>query len=186
MAVRLAERFWEEGKREEARATLAKCLESSPTSRVVHLHLAKYLIDENARDNYDGIRSHLRASFTEGDTNYDAQFWYARHEFLYGDRAISERIFNHLSKARVSPEFRDKSRAPIVDSSGVVVRFEGQIVGIRDAYCFARVQDLNTNVFIHHSQFDDSNWSRIHINQRLRLSVRFNFRGSVGTEVEVV
>ncbi|HEY4490703.1 MAG TPA: hypothetical protein VI958_01840, partial [Acidobacteriota bacterium] len=76
-------------------------------------------------------------------------------------------------------------RAPIVDNSDAEIRFEGLVATIQDAYCFARILDLNTDVFIHHSQFGDGAWEHVHINRRLQLSVKFNFRGPAGSEVDL-
>lgn len=184
VAVRLAEQCVRNGDADGARHVLARCIDQNPTNRAAHLQLAKNLIEEDAHTNAEAIRNHLRASFTEGDTNYDAQFWYARHEFLYGDRAIAGRIFENLAKAKVAPEVRNRIRGEVSDRFGKPIRFRGFTQAVHDAYCFANVQELNTSVFIHHSQFGEDQWRFVRPNDQLRFSVGFNFRGPAGTAVE--
>jgi hypothetical protein len=186
VAVRLAEQYLKNGDSQGARQVLVRCIDQNPTNKIAHLQLAKYLIDEDARANSDAIRSHLRASFTEGDTNYDAQFWYARHEFLYGDRVTAGRIFEHLAKAKVAPEVRNRIRGEIIDRFGKPLRFQAHIATVQDTYCFGNVQELNISVFIHHTQFNENQWGEVRPNKQIRLSIGFNFRGPVGAAVEIV
>lgn len=182
VAVRLASRYGKEEERGKARNVLVRCLEHNPNSRIVHLQLAKSFIDEDAQANSDNIRSHLRSSFTDGDTNYDAQFWYARHEFLYGDQTRSAQTFARLSKAKVSPEARNRARAPICSDRVGKRRFEAFVTNVHDSFCFVRVPDLNAEVFVHHSAFEEKEWQSIRPNQIVFLTVAFNFRGAIGVD----
>ena len=186
VAVRLARQYAAEGNLERAKKVLAQCLENSPTSRIAHLQMAKYLIKEDDRQNAEVIRSHLKASFTPGDTNYDAQFWYARQEFLFGDKAKARELFQQLSKARVPPDVRSRARAEVLSPSGAPERFEGMTATVRDAFCFANIYEFGTDIFIPHTEFEEHDWERIRPNMRIRLGLAFNFCGPIGVLVGVI
>src|SRR5208337_3869223 len=99
IAVRLARHMRSLGQKEKANVVLERCLGDNPTSREVHLDIALSLILEDERSHKDDIERHLRSSFTDGDTNYDAQFWAARHSLLFGDRRRALSLFDGLKRA---------------------------------------------------------------------------------------
>ena len=87
------------GRAADAKAILERTLSDNPTSREVHLEIALNLIEEGERRHKDEIERHLRASFTDGDANYEAQFWQARHCLLYGDRRRAYVLYDSLKRA---------------------------------------------------------------------------------------
>ena len=127
ISLRVARLYRNRGDVDDAKRILVQCLECNPTDRGVHVELAQFLRKEDEYRHRDEIRSHLRRGFTPGDTNYDAQFWYARHEFLYGDISLSNDTFSTLGRANISPEIRQNPRVMVVDLDGAPIRFPGNV-----------------------------------------------------------
>jgi tetratricopeptide (TPR) repeat protein len=184
-AVRLSEVYFRQGSSDRAQEVLMKCLEENPTSRPAHLQLAKCLIRLDSEGNREAISRHLRSSFTDGDSNYEAQYWFARHEFLFGRREVGLEGFRKLSKAKVSPEARNLVAGQIRNANGELVVFEGTIVGVQEFYCFVRVPDINTDVFVHSMEFGVEQWQHVRRYERVKLSVGFSFRGPAGFRASI-
>ncbi len=103
--------------------------------------------------NSERIRNHLRSSFTAGDTNNDAQFWYARHEFLHGDSRKAAFVFGQPKAMPVSHSSRTQGRGYVLDATGTPGWFEGRVKTASDTYCFVSCVEFGHNVYIHFSQF---------------------------------
>ena len=55
----------------------------------------------------------FRRSFTEGDSHYEAQFWYARELFLQGHFADAKKFFSALND-RAPGRFRTRAALPSI------------------------------------------------------------------------
>jgi hypothetical protein len=103
VTIRLARQRLTLGDAVDAESILRTGLVHNPNSKPLHLELAKLLIGLNDDHKNTEIEHHLKRSFSPSDTNYDAQFWYARHQYLHGDRGKSKETFAFLKRARMSP-----------------------------------------------------------------------------------
>ena len=185
ISLRLARLYRNRGDVDDAKRILVRCLESNPTDRGVHVELAQFLRKEDEYRHRDEIRSHLRRGFTPGDTNYDAQFWYARHEFLYGDISLANNTFSALERANISPETRQKPRGMMVNLDSAPIRFPGNIRNKRDGYCFVSSPNFPDNVFVHRDSFRKYCWEQIVETSKVEFALAFSFRGAVGVDVGV-
>ena len=179
VAVRLAKYYEEHGDGEQAKTVLSRCIEGNPSSRPAHLQYAKLLIDENEHGNLTAITSHLNSSFTEGDANYDAQFWCARYEYLFGDRLKAKRLFNALNSAKVAPRFKQQARGLATLGDGSNQRFSGVITQCSDSYCFVETAEIGDNLFAHYSVFSESDWDALAVGKTVLFDLGFNFRGPI-------
>lgn len=179
VASRLARYYKDINEVGKAIIVLEKCLEQNPTSKEVHLELAMIYIEQDEQNNTQSIIHHLRRSFTEGDVNYDAQFWFARHQFIYGDKEASKRIFMTLNKARLSPKMRNLPRALIKDSSGNDVFYEGSVKSLNDNYCFVECIPLRSDIYAFYNQFEQDDWDHLDNYSILRFNIGFTMRGPV-------
>ena len=73
------------------------------------------LIDIDEESQKETISYHLKRSFTEGDTNYDAQALYARHEFLFGNKSEADRLFSGLKNQTFAPKFFNRLWGEVYD-----------------------------------------------------------------------
>src|SRR5690606_9973557 len=101
VAVRLARTLSRMGDVQSASNVLEQCVKANPSSKEAHLELAMLLKRESESLHAEKIGFHLKRSFTEGDSNFTAQFWMARHEFLFGDRQVGMDAFQRLRASRV-------------------------------------------------------------------------------------
>ena len=85
VAVRLARRLVETEDIDEARQVLERCARENPGSKAVNIAIAHLHLQHGKAEEKGRVIGHLRRSFTEGDTHYDARYWYARELFLTGE-----------------------------------------------------------------------------------------------------
>ncbi|WP_181958990.1 M48 family metallopeptidase, partial [Klebsiella pneumoniae] len=107
-AVRLARSYFSTNRREEAISLLRSTLSNHPINKTLHFEIAKFLISMDEFTNRDEILTHLKRSFSTGDTHYEARYTYARHEYLYGDIAKSKKEFADLAKIPYPPSALNK------------------------------------------------------------------------------
>jgi len=186
IGVRLAKQYLRDDKSDKAIVVLKECLENNPGSKRLHLLMSKAYMEIGEDANKETISHHLKRSFTEGDTNYESQILYARHEYLYGDRTKSKQIFRMLKKQKFPPDFRNKNWGIVKNQMGFLLKFEGYITHITDNYCFVTVSSLGESVFIHYSQFDQSVWDRVANNSRISFNLAFTVRGSAGINAKLL
>lgn len=184
-AARLAKIKKAEGRLEEAKHILRQCIEKNPSNKQVRLEYARTLSEESDVANAEEIIRNLRSAFTDGDTNYEAQFLYARHEYLYGKREAASRVFEALGRARVASGMRNRVRGLVVGDTGEAKTFPGQVVKVSDTYAFVRVPEIGADVFVHETKVDEENWRRLRVSVGVKLKVGFAFRGPAGVDVEV-
>lgn len=183
VAVRLSRMLQYSRELGESKQVLLTCIESNPVGKLVRLELAKLLIAEDERQHKEQIRNLLRSSFTDGDNNFDSQFWFARHEYLYGDQEKSKQIFESLAAARVPPALKNRRRGTLVDEGGVPFRFDGVVTNVRDTYCFVKVPLLRRDAFVHHSDCSETDWTKVHVGLHVSIALAFNFKGAQGVDL---
>ena len=186
ISIRLSRLYRRGGMTDESKAVLARCLDNNPTHREAHVELARLLSDENEYSNQREILNHLRRGFTPGDTNYDAQFWYARHEFLYGDAALARSTFSELKKANLAFGTKQEVRGRVKDEQGRPKRYRGHVRHKREGYCFVSSPDLHDDVFLHSGSFQERTWETVTGISQLEFELAFSFRGPVGVNASVV
>ena len=186
VATRLAEYYIRNGKRQEAEEVLKKCREQNPGSKRVHLEMAKMFLDSNEEANKDAISFHLKRSFTEGDTNYQAQTLYARHQFLFGNRSEADRLFRSLSAQPFAPQIRTRLWGEIRNSAGAIIEYQGQVNNRQDSICFVTIPELASSVFLHFSQFSRADWESLTLNTSIRCNIAFTVRGPCGINARIL
>lgn len=179
IAVRLANTYKRAGRVEDAVSILQACLQANPSSKECHYALATVLIDWDEFKNRQDIYYHLKRSFTEGDTNFGAQFWYARYELLYGDKDIGSALFKRLSDARIPPSYKKQSRGQLSTTEGKPLTCSGYIKALGASFGFASSAELRFDVFVHSSCFSQSDWEELREGSRITFGVTFTMRGAV-------
>ena len=185
MVRRLARYYANNGDVDRAATILNRCLEATPTDQDTAFQLARTLSRREEVNNQAHIRMLLRRSFTPGDSNYEAQFWYARHEFLYGDPDVAEEAFDRLKSANIP--FTDKSRirGQVTDSSGVAKSYIGRVCQVSSGHCFVKSDNLQMDAFIPAREFEGGDWSRIDYGVPVRFRLAFSMLGAAGVQAEL-
>lgn len=177
LAIRLARLLEHADKKIEAMEILKESLDSSPGDKELHFRMAM-LLDEQSTNHQATIVYHLRSSFVEGDTRYIAQFWYARAQFLFGDRLIGEAAFRTLADANVDYREKVRRRGEVQGKLfyGVVERLDSRFAFVaRDgdaAKIYARLGDCR-----------DGNWSELYRGARVEYGLSFNYFGPIAIDL---
>ena len=186
IAVRLSRALKRRGDVQKAKEVLEESIGKNSTNRLTKYLLARTLMEEDEVGNEEKIRSYLRSSFTDGDSNYKAQFWYARQESLFGDADKGKKIFDSLQKANLSPDTKNKIRGVVLNRNKAPIGFRGTVVSTRESYCFVKLEDNQTNVFVHYSNFvDEYAWGQVKIRDNIILNMGFNFKGAAGINAKL-
>ncbi len=140
VAIRLARTLDAAGKSHEAKEILIKSLQENPASKRIHYELAMLYMKGGGDSTF--VVDHLRRSFTVGDQNYEAQFWYARGLFLAGKTDEAKETFRSLRDVSMPVKLRNLVRGTVTDSEGRGRVYLGEVASIEDAYMFVRCADL--------------------------------------------
>lgn len=179
IALRLANYHKHRGNLSKAKELLAQALEANPSEPRLHYSYAK--IHLATLDGTPEILTyHLRRSFTDGDSNYDAQLLYGRQLFINGETDNWKNIFRRLSDARVSPEVRSQLLHPLEPT------YKGSVVRLEATYCFISRDGLNDWIYAHRSNINDSAWRSIAAGARVTFRIAFTMRGPSAFEVDLV
>jgi len=176
IALRLARQYTSIGKHGDAIGVLRRAVALVPGSKSLSFELAQLLIESDENGNVAEISGLLRRSFSDGDSNYEAQFWSARHEFLYGDRARATRIYEAFSKRAHPYVDTSRKRAPVRQVDGSLQLYTGSVVSVKGDFAFVSCTQLGSNVYLHRSEMKGE-WSTLHVGDGLRFKVGFSFRG---------
>jgi cold shock CspA family protein len=178
-ALRLAQVHEQKGESLEAKAVLVRGLGANASDKRLHFALAKLLI-KSPETPATELAYHLRRSFTDGDSNYDAQLLYARELFLLGD-AESRNLFAKLGKVHVSPQVRTRLLYPLPDQ-----RFSGSIFRLEASHALLSRDGMGDVVFMHISNVKPGLWKFFTNGHRVDFSLAFTFRGPSAFAVESV
>jgi tetratricopeptide (TPR) repeat protein/cold shock CspA family protein len=185
VAIRLARQYGKKRDFSSGIEVLRRAVSLNPNNKDVHYMLAQMLGQEDEHKNQTEIGQHLRKSFSDGDNRYDARLYFARHQYLYGDRVAARREFEQPSRVPLPPQELSSVRGIIKDSHGDVIMYSGEVTQKRDGYCFVRCHALGDDVFIHASQFDRETWSGLTSGEVVSFGLGFSLKGVQGTRAMI-
>lgn len=186
VSIRLTRQRIESGNYEDAEQILRDCITQNPNSKPLHLELAKLLTKLNRYQSNTEIEHHLKRSFSPSDSNYDAQFWYARHQYLHGDRAKSKEIFSYLKKARMSPRQKNALNGNSINPDGQEIVYRGHISHEHVSFCFIRCTDLNDSIFAHSDRFENLPSEGIKANVDVTFKLAFTMKGPTAFAINIL
>ena len=184
VAVRLAKGLLATGDVDIARQVLERCARENPGSKVVNFVLAQLHLNHGRTEERGRILGHLRRNFTEGDTHYDAQYWYARALSVTGAVDAADALFSQLEHAAVSPKIRNRIRGWIVDSENQPKVFSAIVRRKEEAYIFASPEEFPKDVFCHSSQVSEDGWLNVTVGGNVKLHIGFSMRGPAARLVQ--
>lgn len=185
IAVRLARTHVQNEKIQEAITVLEKCLSTNTNSKEAHLELAKVymLADENGKSSE--ISHHLKRSFTDGDSNINAQLLYFRHEYLYGNREDALAGFKKLGELRIASTFRNKIQNPAKNPDGTDAVYQGVVKSKHESFCFVQCVELRSSIFVMNHQFDENDWEQLTEGGRVKMNLGFALKGPQGMNAKL-
>jgi tetratricopeptide (TPR) repeat protein len=178
LAVRLARRYFQSGQVDQSLEVLEKCLQDNPSSKIAHLQLGRIMLETGDV----AAIEHLRRGFTEGDNQFEAQFWYARQLFLTGEYSSAEQAFGNLNE-RAPGRFRTRADT-FVEKEGGPSEFNGTIARKEEGYAFINIPPFPRGIFASRSESDPESWELLSRGDNAKCNIAFNRRGPRAVMVE--
>jgi cold shock CspA family protein len=182
IAVRLAKLYEKDNDPEKAIEVLSECIDQKPSDRYSNYNLAMFLLKYHPEKRAD-IKLHLRRSFTDGDINYAAQFWYARFLYLEDPHGEAKRFFKALNATRLDPVVKDKLRGGITENGKPVI-FHGVVAKKELSYGFIKRDGYQDIIFMHRNDTDESIWDELQSGTRVNFEMAFSYRGPKALNVK--
>jgi cold shock CspA family protein len=176
IAIRLASLYENKNNDPERAITvLSECVDARPSDKYANYNLAM-LLTKYHPEKKAATKTHLRRSFTDGDSNYAAQFWYAR--FLYIDDPFGEakKYFSALAQARLNPEIKNRLRGVVTDEGGPVI-FHGIVSKKEHSFGFIKRDGYQDMVFVHRNDLEEGIWEALRAGNRVKFEMGFSYRG---------
>ena len=183
IASRLSRMYETAGEKVKAIEVLEECVEANPSDKYINFQLAR-LFSGDPTSNKNKIRHHLRKSFTEGDSNYNAQFWFARFIYLEGNIGDAVPLFRRLSEAKLDSRIKSKPRGKVIDEVGIV-RYTGTIQRMEASYAFIRRDGYNDRIFAYHENSAPDEWRELRTQYRVSFELAFSYRGAAALDVRI-
>lgn len=186
--IRLARHYLQNiGTRDQAFQMMRKLVLDQPLSKEAHFELARMLGQINEVENSSEIGQHLKRSFSAGDSHLEAQFHYARHQFLFGTAEDARREFASLSKVSLSPNVMQQVRAEIKDLAGNPIWYDGVVVSLHESFAFIRSSDFQGSLFMHFKSLGTSNdWEAVRVGTKIRFTLGFSYKGPKTKRVQIL
>ncbi|WP_447916318.1 SIR2 family protein [Delftia acidovorans] len=167
----------------DAVEVIKPALITSPTDKSLNLTMAKTLMAAAEYANGELILTHLRRSFSDGDSNYESRLLFARSNLLYGDVAKGQAEFDSLRKLYI--DNRDQIRAMVRETDGTIRKFTGKITAKQAGHGFISCTELRFKIFMHISRTNVP-WSQLSVGTKVEFALGFNFRGPAVKDIEIV
>lgn len=182
LAVRLARIYRRQGDPDQAITVLESCLRENPASKPAHLEMAHCLGLVDAEPSL--ILDHFRRAYTEGDSNFEAQFWHARELFVQDRFGDAERAFIGLHD-RAPGRFRTGSTAVVSDRSGELREFKGEVDRLEEGYAFIASAHLPKHLFASRADSAEESWAALGPGACVKFNVAFNRRGPRAVDLKL-
>ncbi len=183
IALRLGKQYIKQNKVVEALDVYKEALETGNIDKGLEFNYARLLVDMD-HPKGEEIEYHLRRAFTEGDRNFEAQFWYARQLYLNSKVVLSLDKFRALRDAPLDPQKKHEVRGAIHDETGVK-SFTGRITKMEASFGFISRDGAGDPVFVHISQIPESQWSSFRPGSRVEFCIGFTFGGPTAFNIRL-
>jgi hypothetical protein len=140
-------------------------------------------MDQQDSDN-EGLEHLLRRAFTEGDRNYDAQFWYSRQLYINGKYPESRERFLKLRDCPMDPDLKRKLRG-LITSNYVPVIFKGRITKLESSYCLITRDEIGDLIYVDKKSLETVILDKLNLSIRVRFAIGFTFHGPVAAQLEL-
>lgn len=188
IATRLAVLHARRGDEAAALETVKSALDSNRGDKTLNYRYAT-LLREAGQADADTLRYYYHRAFTDGDSNYEAQFWYARYAFVAADAAVraeSKTLFRQLREAHVAFEARTAIRDTI-RSGGFDQPFTGTIARQEATFGFVERDGQGDWIFFHVAdQAAQQPPTELSVGTRVAFVIGFNMRGPIALQIEPI
>lgn len=166
-----------------AREVLEVLLQTQASDKFCNGLLGK-ILSLHYPDESDRSLLHLRRSFTQGDTNFTNQFWYARQ--LYINRQFPEAFtaFKLLQTASIDSYSKNTIEGKLKQRGKPLVLI-GRIKKLESTYAFIENRSYPGIHFLHKGNVDETEWDRLSVGQEIAYNLGFSFKGPACTDISL-
>lgn len=183
IALRYSKILERNGQIDDAKKVLKETLNLNPSDKDINFEFAR-LIQKSDPQNHKEIIHHYRRSFTKGDTRYEAQFWYARAQYVFNNINEAKEVFDELAYIRMSPDKKNKPRG-LLKENDQFITFEGSLIRIELSYAFVKRDILGDGIFIYRYS-ENKNWDTYKVGARISFNLAFNFKGPIAVNTKII
>ncbi len=172
----------------DALQVLQKSLEFNPGSPDIHYDFAMCLLESSPdadQTKGDELLYHLRRSFSPGDKNLQAQFWYARQLALGGKFDDARPIFRELTESKVPFREKIEQRGIVLGPDGAPKEFVGAISLIREAFGFVKCDAPILEAFFSRTQHTSQCDEYLEFGAQVRFKLAFSLRGPIAFDIQM-
>ncbi|MFV9645489.1 MAG: SIR2 family protein [Desulfobacterales bacterium] len=181
IAIRLAKMYENQKDIPNATQVLKDCLEANPSDKSVNYKLAT-LLAKNHLGSLAEIKFYLRRSFTEGDSNYSAQFWFARCLYIENDFEGAYKIFYYLRGINLDVRIKREPRG-IIHENDHPVDYHGIVANLESSYGFLLRDELQDRIFAH-KYHSEEYWASLMPHRRVTFNLAFSYRGPAAINIK--
>jgi hypothetical protein len=131
------------------------------------------------------VLEHLRRSFSEGDANYEARFWYGRELFLNHRYDEAAAIALSVRQSDIPVNSLRKLRAPIIGADDKVARYEGIVTKKEATYLLLKCSDFQRLVLAHVTGSGSDVWEEIKVDTPITTEIAFSMEGPRALNIEM-
>ena len=160
IATRVAALHRQRSDLDAAESALKDALESNRGDKKLNFQYAMLMRQMNP-DEHDQLSYYFRRAFNQGDDNYSAQFWYARHAYESGDgerQREARDVFRWLRAASIDHDSCVKIR-DVAHRDGVRRTFTGAVLRLETSHGFINVDGTGDRVFFHRTSAAALRWT---------------------------
>jgi tetratricopeptide (TPR) repeat protein len=176
VARTLGRLYWQKGRTEDALRVLVAALEAKPQEKSLHYTYGRMLLDSGCTD-LDLLEFHFRRSYTDGDSQYDAQVLHARTLFARDGGRAAKPVFRKTARAKTSVDAKREPRYPL---SG---RYRGRLERLEDSYAIIEMDGKGDWVNCQTSRVDESVSSEFRVGLRVSFRIAFSMLGPEAIDV---
>lgn len=185
IASRLSRLYEERDNLEGARETLHGALDANRGDKQLNFRYGMVLRKTGIHDQRE-LLYYFKRAFTKWDTNYEAQFWFARYAFEDAEASVrqeSKEVFRRLREAPLAHDIRVQARDTIHDKEQDKV-FTGSMARRDYAHGFVERDGLGDWIFTHQKDVLPKIWERLGVGTRVKFVIGFSFSGAIALSID--
>ncbi len=186
IANRLSKFYYKNGDLEKAINIIMEAIEVKPNEKNLHYNLSLLLKEKDDTD-INVLIYHFKHSFTKGDRNFSAQFWYARFCFESADSDLfdeSKDVFKNLRNAPIRYAIRHIIQDKIMENKRPKI-FTGKIISKQETYGSIKRDGFGDTVFMHENNSKEIIWSKLYSTIIVTFEIGFDFGGPTALNIKI-
>ena len=187
IANRLSRAHIKQNNIEGAKKILSEALASNRGDLRLNYQYAETLRISGETD-VDGIAYYYERSFTPGDRNYEAQFWFARYACESREekkRNKSREVFSLLRSSSILHDEKVRIK-DVAKKDGIYIVYNGEIERVEATYGYIKRQGDAERIFIHSNNVEKGLWKSLKRWDRVNYNIGYNYSGPAAINVELI